>query len=275
MAIFEGACVLIIALALYAMTRQRRLASLLPDYAVLAVSAWLGEQSCIVLYRFYHYAPTWHGRLGEVPILVPLIWPLVVLSGEQVARELWPKLSAVKSAAAVAAIVALDASLVEVVAVRAGLWQWSEAGHLGVPLIGILGWAYFALGAAWGLARLSGWQRGLIVLLGPLCAHGLILLSWWGLFRWTLRGELGVGALLGVSGVGVFALLGALWMRRRGRAISLAAALPRMVAASLFFLLLCAHDPTSGPLWLHTAAVALPYCAATRWQLTLPANQRR
>lgn len=258
---------LIIALTLYTMARRRPLAQLLTDYGILALSAWLGEQSCITLYRFYGYSPAWHGRLLDVPVLVPLIWPLVVLSACQVARELWPRLAAAGLAAAVAAIVALDASLVEVVAVRAGLWQWSEPGHLGVPLIGIFGWAYFALGAAWGLERLSGGRRGLIVLLGPLCAHALILLSYWGLFRWTLRGELGRGSLIGVVVIGCAALLGALLERRRGRAIPLAAAMPRMVAASLFLLLLCSHDPTSAKLWLHTAAVAVPYCAATRWRL--------
>lgn len=267
MATFEAACVLIIALTLYAMSRRRRLGQLLPDYGLLLLSAWLGEQSCIAFYRFYSYSPDWHGRLLDVPILVPLIWPLVVLSACQVARELWPQLTPARRAAVVAAIVAIDASLVEVVAVRAGLWQWSEPGHLGVPLIGIFGWAYFALGAAWGLERLAGWRRGLIVLLGPLCAHALILLSYWGLFRWTLRGELGLGSPIGVVGVGCGALLVALAVRRRGQAIPLPAALPRMVAASLFLLLLCTHDPTNAKLWLHTAAVAVPYCAATRWRL--------
>lgn len=266
MAIFEGACVLIIALTLYAMSRQRRLRDLLLDYGVLSLSAWLGEQSCIKFYHFYHYAPAWHGRLGEVPILVPLIWPLVVLSACQVARGLWPARSWRALCAVAAAIVALDASLVEVVAVRAGLWQWAEPGHLGVPLIGILGWAYFALGAVWGLERLPGWRRVLVVLVGPLCAHALILLSYWGLFRWTLRGELGTGGLLGVVAAGAGALVVALAERRRGGGIPLPAALPRMCAASLFLLLLCSHDPTNGKLWLHTAAVAVPYCAATRWR---------
>lgn len=268
MATFEAACVVIIALTLYAMSRRRRLLPLLADYGLLALSAWLGEQSCIAFYRFYSYSPAWHGRLLEVPILVPLIWPLVVLSACQVARELWPELAAVRRAAVVAAIVAIDASLVEVVAVRAGLWQWSEPGHLGVPLIGIFGWAYFALGAAFCLERLTGWRRGLIVVVGPLCAHALILLSYWGLFRWTLRGELGRGSLIGVGVVGGAALLVALALRRRGRVIPLPAALPRIVAASLFLLLLCTHDPTNAQLWLHTAAVAIPYCAATRWRLT-------
>src|SRR4051812_46817918 len=120
MAIFEGACVVIIALTLYAMARRRPLAELLRDYAALALSAWLGEQSCIKLYHFYSYSPAWHGRLGEVPILVPLIWPLVVLSACDVARGLWPRLPVAALAGISAAIVALDASLVEVVAVHAG-----------------------------------------------------------------------------------------------------------------------------------------------------------
>lgn len=266
MVLFEVACVVIIALTLAAMARRRPLGELLRDYLALALSAWLGEQSCILLYDFYHYAPTWHGRLGQVPILVPLIWPLVVLSACDVARGLWPRLSIAPLAAVCAAIVALDASLVEVVAVRAGLWAWAEPGHLGVPLIGILGWAYFALGAAWGLLRLPPSWRLLLVLLGPLCAHALILLSWWGLFRFALRGDLGNKSMMGVLAVGLLALIVAGTERRRGRSIPLSIALPRAIAASLFLILLLSSAPTDGNLWLHTAAVALPYCVATGWR---------
>ena len=265
MAMFEGACAFIIALTLYAMARHRPLVELLRDYLALALSAWLGEQSCIQLYKFYSYSPAWHGRLGQVPILVPLIWPLVVLSACEVARQLRPRLSIRALAGLVAAIVALDASLVEVVAVRAGLWQWVEPGHLGVPLIGVLGWAYFALGAAFCLLRPAAGWRLLLIPLAPLCAHVLILASWWGLFRWTLRGELGTGSVVGILAVGALALGAAAVERRRGGGIPLLTALPRALAASLFLMLLLTSAPADGKLWLHTAAVAVPYCVATRW----------
>ncbi len=264
MAMFEGACAFMIALTLYAMARQIPLAALLRDYLALALSAWLGEQSCIKLYQFYSYSPAWHGRLGQVPILVPLIWPLVVLSACAVARQLRPRLPIGALAGLVAAIVALDASLVEVVAVRAGLWRWAEPGHLGVPLIGVLGWAYFALGAAFCLLRPAGWWRLLLV---PLGAHGLILLSWWGLFRWALRGELGLGSVVGMLGIGALALGAAVVERRRGGGIPLGTALPRALAATLFLLLLVTSAPGDSKLWLHTAAVAVPYCVATRWRV--------
>lgn len=265
---FEVACVVLIALTLRAMARLRPRAELLRDYLTLALGAWLGEQSCISLYEFYRYAPTWHGRLGDVPILVPLIWPLVVLSACDVARALWPRLGAAPLSLRAAVIVALDASLVEVVAVRAGLWAWAEPGHLGVPLIGILGWAYFAVGAAWVLLRLPPAQRWLLVPLGPLGAHALIQLSWWGLFRSHLRGDLGRGGLLGVLCAGVLALGVAVLVRWRGGGIPLRTALPRALAASLFFLLLgwVTSAPGDKWLWLHAAAIGLPYCVATRWR---------
>ena len=266
MAMFEGACAFIIALTLLVMARRRPLADLLGDYLALALSAWLGEQSCIKLYHFYSYSPAWHGRLGEVPVLVPLIWPLVVLSACEVARQLRPRLKVTALAVLVAAIVALDASLVEVVAVRAGLWRWAEAGHLGVPILGVLGWAYFSFGAALCLLRPAPWWRLLLVPAAPLAAHGLILLSWWGLFRFALRGELGTGSVVGILIIGALALAAAGVVRRRGGGIALAVALPRALAASLFVLLLVSSAPADPRLWLHTAAVAVPYCVATRWR---------
>ena len=47
-----------------------------------------------------------------------------------------------------AAIVLADASLIEPIAVRAGLWRWTEPGLFAVPLVGIVGWAFFAWAAA-------------------------------------------------------------------------------------------------------------------------------
>jgi len=199
-----------------------------------------------------------------VPILVPMIWPLVILSAGEVAASLWPRIKRQRPLI-VFAIVAFDASLVEVIAVRAGLWSWAEAGHLGVPLIGILGWGYFAIGAE---MALSGEQRGLaraakIIALGLVFAHGLILLTWWGLFRWIGRGALGTASLGGLVAVGMMVLGAVLQARRAGGKIPMSVALPRMIAAGLFFALLLATAPKDGPLWLHTAVVAIAYLAAT------------
>jgi hypothetical protein len=259
--VFEGACVVVVSLTLWTMGRARGVGRLLRDYAAVAAAAWVGEDTCIALYRFYTYAPGWDLRLHHVPILVPLIWPLVILSARDVVSALWPGLRTARPLA-VAALVAFDASLVEVVAVRAGLWSWAEGGHLGVPLIGILGWGYFALGADLALSRD---RPALAVALGPLAAHALILASWWGLFRWILRGALGAASVAGVAAVGLAAVAIVVVARRGGAAIPVAIAAPRMIAAALFVALLLFSAPRDASLWTHAASVAVPYLAATEW----------
>lgn len=257
--IFEGACLVVVALTLWAMGRATGLGRLLRDYAILAVAAWIGEDTCIAFYHFYAYAPDWHLRLHHVPALVPLIWPLVILSARDVVSALWPDLRSARPLA-VGTLVAFDASLVEVVAVRAGLWSWAEAGHLGVPVIGIIGWGFFALGVD---VALSKERPALAIVLGPLAAHTLIIASWWGLFRWTMRGALGTASVAGVALVGALACAVVLVARRKGQAIPVAIAAPRMIAAALFVTLLLLTAPADAPLWVHAAAVAVPYLAAT------------
>ena len=115
--VFEIACVLVITLTLATMSRAVAPRALLRDYAALAVAAWVGEDSAIAFYRFYAYAPGWHLRVHHVPVLVPLIWPLVILSAREVVSKLWPEVRAWRPLV-VGAVVAFDASLVEVVAVR-------------------------------------------------------------------------------------------------------------------------------------------------------------
>ncbi len=263
--LFEVCCVVIIVMTLGVTARRTPARSLLIDYARLAVASWVGEESSVAVYRFYAYAPAWDARIHHVPLLVPLIWPLVILSAERVSRALAPGAGGAGRALLVGAIVTLDASLVEVVAVRAGLWSWAEPGHLSVPLIGILGWAYFAASASFVLDRTRGAWRWLVVLLAPLGTHALLVLSWWGLFRWTLRGDLGTGSVRGIAAVGLFACFAAIGLRRLGRDIPLEEATPRMIAASLFLALLLTTAPTNVPLWIHTLAVAAPYVAATRF----------
>jgi hypothetical protein len=268
-AAFEAACVVVVVLTLVTMARARGARPLLREYGALAVAGFVGEQTCISAYRFYGYAAGWHLRAIDVPILVPLIWPLVILSAREVAAALgctgrW-------RTALVAALVVFDASLVEVVAVRAGLWAWSEPGHLAVPLVGILGWGYFAAGADVALGRGQPW---LAIVLGPAAAHGLILASWWGLFRWTLRGDLGHASTVGMVAASALVLFAALGARKNGRAIPLSVASPRMIAAALFVVLLLTTAPRDVPLWIHTACVAIPYFAATslRGAALRPAN---
>jgi hypothetical protein len=264
--IFELACIAVIVLTLLAMARTRPVAELLRDYATLAIAGWIGEQTCITGYAFYGYAPRWHGFAGVVPVLVPLIWPLVILSARQVVAALWPGLAGWRRALVLGTLVVVDASLVEIVAVRAGLWSWAEPGYEAVPIIGILGWGFFAAGAD--LARAVPGVRGsvLAIALGPAVAHLLILASWWALFRWTLRGAFDGSGTVVVAVLGLGAALVAVQLRRAGRAMELAVAAPRIAAALLFVALLVSTGTASAaPFWIHAAAVAVPYLVATRF----------
>lgn len=271
--LFEIACVVVVILTLAIMARRRPLRDLLTDYAALAVAGFIGEETCVRFYAYYHYAPYWHFRLDCVPALVPLIWPLVILSARDVAASVWPTITTWRPLV-VLAIVAFDASLVEVIAVRAGFWSWADQGHLGVPLIGILGWGYFALGADWALSarfvarELTRVERFLAVLvIAPLVTHTLIQLTWWSFFRWAQRSALGRTSLWGLAVISGCVLVFVLHARLRGGAIPMSIAVPRMVAASLFFALLVSTAPTDVPLWMHTIAIAVPYLAASKFDL--------
>lgn len=253
------------------MARRRPPADLLTDYFALAIAGWIGEETCVRLYGYYHYAPHWHARLDEVPVLVPLIWPLVILSARDVASAVWPAVTNLRPLL-VLAVVAFDASLVEVIAVRAGFWSWVDQGHLGVPILGILGWGYFAMGADLALSgrNLAREPTRMVrfvstVLVAPLVTHALIQLTWWGFFRWAQRKPLGDASLVGLVAIGVLVLAAVLIARRRGAGIPMSIALPRMVAASLFFVLLVSTAPTEIPLWIHTATIAIPYLAASKY----------
>ncbi|MDQ3033890.1 MAG: hypothetical protein M3Y87_15850 [Myxococcota bacterium] len=133
-------------------------------------------------------------------------------------------------------------------------------------MLGILGWGYFALGADLVLSRAKGWARALVVPIAPLVGHALIAASWWALFRWTLRGDLGVGSLVALVAITVPITIAVARARSRGDGIPLGVAGPRVIAAALFFVLLVRVAPADLALWIHVACVALPYSLATQWR---------
>lgn len=274
-ALFQTLCVVIVSLTLVTMARSTPWKPLLSDYFALAVAGYLGEESCITLYHFYQYSPDWNARLVDVPLLVPLIWPLVVLSARQVGQALWPNAkSPLARAAITAALVTFDASLMEVVAVRAGLWSWAEPGHLGVPVIGILGWGYFAGAADYVLGQTHRLRHLLLLAFAPLVTHLLLVGSWWALFRHSLRADLGKSGLDTMLALGMLAFALVLRARRRGHTIPFAVALPRMIAASLFVVLLVTVAAHDSRYWLHTCAIALPYLVATSFRPERPLPSR-
>lgn len=92
------------------MARRTPWRELLRGYVILALAGWVGEQTSIALYAHYTYAAAWDARVLDVPALVPLIWPLVILSARDVTTHLFPWARGVARVALVGAVVSFDES---------------------------------------------------------------------------------------------------------------------------------------------------------------------
>jgi len=253
------------AIAFFALMRSRREdepAGFLLRFSLVCAASWLGEQTCITLYRFYAYSPQWHFFAGQVPLVVILAWPAVILSGRDLAAQMLGKGHRLLPWAA-AALVGSDAALIEPVAVNAGLWGWNEPGIFGVPPIAILGWAFFALGCnLWlgkhGEGRVS-FREGLALLTLPaLLAHALLLAAWWGALRWVnlaIPSALAAGCAWAVS-------LTLVWLAAKtgaGRRLNPRVLWLRLPAALLVYALLFLAAGAPPMLTSYALAFAPPY----------------
>lgn len=184
--ILEPLCLSILALWLVLRFRiEKDRAALAKELAVIAVAAWIGEASCVRLYGFYAYASVWRVFIDVVPLAVVCIWPVVIRSVLDLTRPLEAR--PLPRAALVAALVTVDAALIEPISVAAGLWWWTEPGPFLVPVIGVLGWGMFAFGCAFFVRQGRVHWHALVA--APLFTHALLLASWWGAFKWMPRME--------------------------------------------------------------------------------------
>jgi hypothetical protein len=160
---------------------------------LLACAGWVGEDSVIRAYGFYGYAPSWSLFLDRVPLLIVVIWPIVIDSAHVLAARFVS--GPVRVAVLGGLIVLADASLIEPIAVHAHLWSWSADNArsvFDVPPIGIAGWGYFAAAAIATFAlrearRGAAWADIAIVAAAPLATHGMLVASWWCVFRWETQ----------------------------------------------------------------------------------------
>lgn len=247
----EVASLAVLALCCAVQARSGGLRRFLREAAAIACAGWLSEDLCIRAFAFYGYAPGWTVQLDQVPLLVAVIWPFVILSGRELARATLP--SSPHLALRVGLAVTFDACLMEPVAVKAGLWSWSEPGLFGVPLLGVVGWGVLA-------GLVTAWlERGLPLLLLPLVAalgsNTLLCAMWWGLFRWGPRSDLPAVAAFALIGTAALAWLIA--FRRRRAAVGLLVMGPRVAAAWLFFALVALRGDALLAAWM--LPFALPY----------------
>lgn len=241
-------------------------------FVLLSVSSATAEDTIIRAYGTYGYATTWSIAVGKVPLVVVLVWPVVVDSAAVLARAILGDrgpAAPLRLAAISAGIVLADAALIEPVAVRAGLWRWTEPGVFGVPIIGILGWAVFAFVATYVIetrARLA------VLLIGPIATHAVLVAAWWAGLRFLERPLPGVSCAV-VAWIGGLAFA----TRAAARPVSMSALLMRAPGAVFFFVLLATNfvapatfaepwsaswiaPPASAALLaLYVAAFAAPY----------------
>lgn len=243
-------------------------------FVLLSVSSAIAEHTIIRAYGTYGYATTWSIFVGKVPLVVVLVWPVVVDSAAVLARAILGgdehvARSRFRFAAITAGIVLADAALIEPVAVRAGLWRWTSPGVFAVPIIGILGWAVFALVATYVIETRA---RVAVIAIGPLVTHGVLVAAWWAGLRFV-EVPMPTFACVGVAWVASAAFV----MRAAARPVPMSALLMRAPGAVFFFVLLATNfvaparfaepwsatwiaPPASAALLaLHVAAFAAPY----------------
>jgi hypothetical protein len=250
----EGVCALVaLVFVVPYVRRDPQPLSALGRYLLLACVGWIGELTCIRAYDFYRYSSAWTLFVGPVPILVPLIWPVVILSALDLARALAPGASAVRVALLTAGVVLADAALIEPVAVRTGLWSWTSPGPFDVPPIGVLGWAFFTVAAAYALER----RATLFVVVAPLVTHALLLATWWGALRWV---SAPLPAWPAVVAVWLASLVLA-WTARVAPSVPAAVTLRRTPGAVFFFGLLALSGSSEGDpaLVAYVVAFVPPY----------------
>lgn len=241
--------------------------------ALMSAAGWVAENTVIEAYDFYAYSPRWSVILHHVPLMIIVIWPVVIHSAWDLARHLFGR-GHTKTPWFAAGLVLGDAWLIEPIAVNADLWHWTHPGLFEVPPIGVLGWAIFAWFVVWLLERSERAQGNLRteawLLIAPAAgSHLVLVLSWWGLFRWVDRpvpNLLGVGLAWAVS-----LSLSALARRTQARLrVPLSDLMLRVPGAAFFFVLLALHAAERWTLIAYALAFAPPYLSL----IALPSRPR-
>lgn len=274
----EWVCVCIVSLYIVVRLRHRAGQSardLLVHFVWLAATSALGEDSMIRLHGFYDYAPGWSLPLDRVPLLIVLIWPIVIDSASRLSVGLCHALGRPPQtrnvAAVTAAVVFVDAWLIEPIATTSGLWRWHAPGLFSVPPIGVFGWAVFAGWVVWLQPRLGApgqpfgrrlLRMGIASATAIVGTHAVLIASWWGLLRW-LSQPLPAQAGIVTAWLLLLPLALGFWRARVGRFVPRADLLVRLPAAAFFFVLLAVRHAEIGAqqtaLLTYALAFALPY----------------
>jgi hypothetical protein len=277
--LLEASCLAIV--ALYLTVRlwvEPDRARLLRRMGLLVVASFLAEDSVIHAYHFYQYSPRWSLFWDQVPVLVVLIWPIVILSAWDLLRALaaggGPRVVFLASA-----LVFADAYVMEPIAVASGLWSWNAPGLFDVPPIGVLGWSLFTAACLFLFDRVDrrrtdGTGRAVaahsaydawewLVLVLPLAfVHLSLLALWWGFFRWVSR-PIPATAGIVLAWAACLLLAALAWRHPAAKRVLRRDLLLRVPASGFFFVLLGLHGREKPALIAYAVAFSLPYLVLT------------
>ena len=235
----------------------------LKQFLFTAAAAWMAEESSIRLYSIYAYSPVWNFFIADVPLVVVVVWPALIHSAIALSSFLLTPNSRYIHLLA-GGIVLTDAMLIEPISAGFNLWQWYQPGMFGVPIIGILGWAYFTFFSA-GFFVSIDLPRGIklkspfMLVVAVIGTHLLLLISYWVFFKWTITP---INPVL--SAIAVWILSAILFFlfafTKIGDRIALKPLLIRIPAAVFFYTLLFARK-NSLPLIIYCLAFIPPYIA--------------
>jgi hypothetical protein len=236
----------------------------LKKFFFCATAAWMAEESCIMLYGIYTYGPVWNFFVADVPLVVIIVWPAIILSATVLSScLLTPNSSLIPLVAG--AIVLTDAMLIEPISVNFNLWRWHQPGLFGVPLIGFLGWAYFAVFSVGffvpiGLLSRIKLRLPIMLVVSVIGTHLCLLISYWAFFKWnilSLSPTFSSGAIWIVSVI-IFSIF---LFSKIGDRVELKTLLFRLPAAIFFYILLFIKKDSPMPLIVYSLAFILPYIA--------------
>lgn len=216
------------------------------EFLALVAYGYTLEAVAIRVFASHSYGDAWRIAPGGVPLAVAVVWAAVIPAAIAVAARLGftTRLAGAVAAAVLATSVDL---LIEPVAVRSGLWQWTPPGPwLGVPIGNFVGWGIIVGSYTWGasapfegptslLARAA--RRSLLAAasIAMLVAVGLAWRNLGAEDHFAGRGGFVAGTLLGAA-------LSLRFWRRAAEASpafpALLAAAPRGYSAAVFALLL-------------------------------------
>jgi uncharacterized membrane protein len=247
------------------------------------------EKTAMMVFASHRYAAAWRGAPLGVPLAVAAVWGALILSGLAAAGRRGLHSPLARAALAAGLGIVLDL-LMEPVAVRAGLWEWTPPGPwLGVPIGNFVGWTVivgaYAFGAErWGGAASLGGQAMRRVALAAAAIVVLLVvgLAWRGLgaeelFRgaggWVVWAALLIGTMVLGRGGAPSPLPGTSLASRLGTRSVLPRAVFFGVAATFAFDAAALRDPAlalAGAGTLVALLVSLP----DTWPVRLTAGWR-